>query len=65
MKEIMELKCQGLSFREISGLTGYDPKTVRKYLREQDVFFALKPVARQRTPHRNSLSPTLNSSMKR
>ena len=32
MQEIMELKRQGLGVRAISRLTGYDRKTVSKYL---------------------------------
>ena len=32
MKEIIELKRQGLTITEISALTGCDPKTIRKYL---------------------------------
>ncbi len=32
MKEISELKRQGLSITQISALTGCDPKTIRKYL---------------------------------
>ena len=32
VQEIEELKRQGLSIRAISRLTGYDRKTVRKYL---------------------------------
>jgi len=32
VQDIEELKRQGLSIRAISRLTGYDPKTIRKYL---------------------------------
>jgi transposase len=32
VQDIEELKRQGLSIRAISGLTGYDRKTIRKYL---------------------------------
>ena len=32
VQEIEELKRQGLSIRAISRLTGYDRKTIRKYL---------------------------------
>ena len=32
MDDLNELKKQGLSIQAISGLTGFDPKTVRKYL---------------------------------
>ena len=32
MQEFMEMKREGLSTRAISELTGYDRKTVRKYL---------------------------------
>ena len=32
MQEICELKRQGLSLRAISDLTGYDRKTIRRYL---------------------------------
>ena len=35
MKEICELKRQGLSLTHISALTGCDPKTIRKYLDNQ------------------------------
>lgn len=30
--EVIELKRQGLSIRKISHLTGYDRKTIRRYL---------------------------------
>src|SRR4029079_13798226 len=33
VETIQELKAQGLSIKDISALTGNDPKTVRKYLR--------------------------------
>ena len=32
VQEVEELKRQGLSIRAISRLTGYDRKTIRKYL---------------------------------
>ena len=34
VNDIHEFKRQGLSLKEISALTGFDPKTIRKYLRD-------------------------------
>jgi transposase len=36
VQEIEELKRQGLSIQAISKLTGYDRKTIRKYLNEPE-----------------------------
>jgi transposase len=36
VQEIVELKRQGLSIQNISGLTGFDRKTIRKYLSHPD-----------------------------
>lgn len=36
MQDIIELKRQGLSIQGISGLTGFDRKTIRKYLSDPD-----------------------------
>ncbi len=36
MNDIVELKRQGLSIQATSGITGFDRKTVRKYLQEPD-----------------------------
>ena len=36
MNEITELKRQGLSIQAISGMTGFDRKTIRRYLREPE-----------------------------
>jgi len=36
VQEIEELKRQGLSIRAISRLTGYDRKTIRKYLTQPE-----------------------------
>lgn len=34
VNDIIELKRQGLSQRDISSMTGFDPKTIRKYLKD-------------------------------
>jgi transposase len=47
VQDIEELKRQGLSIRAISGLTGYDRKTIRKYLiqPESTPVYGPRPVA--------------------
>ena len=47
VQDIEELKQQGLSIRAISGLTGYDRKTIRKYLiqPESTPVYGPRPVA--------------------
>ena len=47
VQDIEELKRQGLSVRAISRLTGYDRKTIRKYLIEPDRVPAYGPRAKQ------------------
>lgn len=47
VQDIEELKQQGLSVRAISRLTGYDRKTIRKYLIEPDTVPAYGPRAKQ------------------
>lgn len=34
VNDIIELRRQGLSQRDISSVTGFDPKTIRKYLKD-------------------------------
>jgi transposase len=53
MREIQELKRQGLSVSAISTLTGYDRKTVRKYLSAA----APVPVYGPRAPRASKLDP--------
>ena len=43
MNEFAELKREGLSIQAISSLTGFDRKTVRKYVLDPDVIPAYKP----------------------
>ncbi len=43
MSEIAELKRQGLSIQAINALTGFDRKTVRKYLLKPDGIPAYRP----------------------
>ena len=45
MHEIEELKRQGLSIRAISRLTGFDRKTIRKYLDQPEA----APISRDGT----------------
>lgn len=52
MKEICELKRQGLSITQISALTGCDPKTIRKYLDNQHT-----PTYGPRQPRPSLLDP--------
>ena len=52
MQELQEYRRQGLSIKEISALTGYDRKTVRKYLRE-----ARTPRYGPREPRPSKLDP--------
>jgi transposase len=47
VQDIEELKRQGLSVRAISRLTGYDRKTIRKYLIEPDKAPVYGPRAKQ------------------
>ena len=47
MQEIEELKRQGISLRAISRLTGYDRKTIRKYLVRPDGVPVYGPRAKQ------------------
>jgi transposase len=53
VKDIQELKRQGLSLRAISALTGFDRKTVRKYLAQA----AGTPRYGPRTPRGSKLDP--------
>lgn len=52
VKELEELKRQGLSLSQISRLSGYDPKTIRKYLRAPGV-----PQYGPRAPRPTKLDP--------
>jgi transposase len=47
VQEIEELKRQGMSLRAISRLTGYDRKTVSKYLIHSDGVPVYRPRAKQ------------------
>jgi hypothetical protein len=47
MEEFAEMKREGLSLKAISGLTGYDRKTVRKYLSEPEAAPRYGPRARR------------------
>ena len=49
---VCELKRQGLTICQISELSGFDPKTVRKYLRDPDT-----PIYGPRAPRANILDP--------
>lgn len=51
--EVVELKRQGLSIRAISRLTGYDRKTIRRYLASP----ASRPVYGPRAPAQSKLEP--------
>ena len=53
MEEINQLKRDGLSILAISNLTGYDRKTIRKYLREPEV----RPVYGPRPASASKLAP--------
>ena len=53
MQEIKELKTQGLSLRAISELTGYDRKTIRRYL----ISRKRAPVYGPRPPSPSKLDP--------
>ena len=52
MEYVCELKRQGLTICQISELSGFDPKTVRKYLRDPDT-----PIYGPRAPRANILDP--------
>jgi transposase len=51
--EVVELKRQGLSIRTISRLTGYDRKTINRYLAEPSI----RPVYGPRVPAPSTLEP--------
>ena len=53
VQEIKELKTQGLSLRAISDLTGYDRKTIRRYL----VAGSAAPIYGPRPPALGKLDP--------
>ena len=53
MQEFMEMKREGLSTQAISQLTGYDRKTVRKYLRTPETAPGYGP----RSPSPSKLGP--------
>ena len=53
VQEIKELKAQGLSLRAISELTGYDRKTIRRYL----IGGNERPVYGPRPPSPSKLDP--------
>ena len=53
VQELMEMKREGLSTRAISKLTGYDRKTIRKYLRTPET----APVYGPRSPAPSKLDP--------
>ena len=53
MDEVGELKRQGLSIRAISRLTGYDRKTIRRYLASP----ASRPAYGPRPPSQSKLEP--------
>src|SRR5687767_718734 len=53
VQDIQELKRQGFSLRAISGLTGYDRRTVRRYLAAGSG----TPVYGPRTPAESKLDP--------
>jgi len=52
VNDINQLRQQGLSLNQISRLTGFDPKTIRKYLREPGV-----PHYGPRAPRPTKLGP--------
>lgn len=64
MQELMEMKREGLSTRAISELTGYDRKTVRKYLLKPEAVPSYGPRAVQPSklePHKPYLEDRLKA----
>jgi len=64
VQEIKELKTQGLSLRAISDLTGYDRKTIRRYLiagNEQPVYGPRPPSASKLDPFKPYLEQRLQA----
>ena len=64
VQEIEELKRQGLSLRAISQLTGYDRKTIRRYLisdRMMPVYGPRPPVASKLDPFKDHLKERMQA----